>query len=191
MNCMKKIFTIVLLLVSLGLTAQSYNNEWIDYSKTYYKFKLATTGLYRISQSLLASAGLGGVPAQNFQLFRNGEEVPIYTSVASGPLGGSDYIEFWGKMNDGVPDSVKAFGATTVAGPIPWIALPTVVSELAFDLPGLADAPSRGLRGSGLVVINPPWKFDETLADAGRWLAATLPLGRGAGHAVRWIHPPK
>ena len=25
----------------------------------------------------------------------------------------------------GIPDSVKAFGATTVAGPIPWIALPT------------------------------------------------------------------
>jgi ribose transport system permease protein len=30
----------------------------------------------------------------------------------------------------GVPESVKAFGATTVAGPIPWIALPTVVVAL-------------------------------------------------------------
>jgi hypothetical protein len=102
---MKNIFTILLLLVSLGLAAQNYNNEWIDYSKTYYKFKVGATGLYRISQPVLASAGMGGVPAQNFQLFRNGKEVPIYTSVASGPLGGGDYIEFWGLMNDGVPDA--------------------------------------------------------------------------------------
>jgi len=101
---MKRIFTILLLLVTLDLTAQSYYNEWIDYSKTYYKFKVGTTGLYRIPQSVLATAGLGGVPVQNFQLFRNGKEVPIYTSVASGVPGSSDYIEFWGKMNDGAPD---------------------------------------------------------------------------------------
>src|SRR5882757_9351198 len=103
-NSMKKIFTIALLLMTLGLSAQNYNNEWIDFSKTYYKFKVGATGLYRIPQSVLAGAGLGSEPAQNFQLFRNGQEVPIYTSVASGPLGGSDYIEFWGRINDGVPD---------------------------------------------------------------------------------------
>lgn len=101
---MKKIFTFFFLLLTLGLAAQTYNNEWIDYSKTYYKFKVGSNGLYRIPQSLLAAAGLGGVPAQSFQLFRNGQEVPIYTSVASGTMGGADYIEFWGQMNDGAPD---------------------------------------------------------------------------------------
>ena len=101
---MNKIFTIVLLLVTLDLAAQPYNNEWIDFSKTYYKFKVGATGLYRIPESVLTGAGLGSVPAQNFQLFRNGQEVPIYTTVASGPLGASDFIEFWGKMNDGAPD---------------------------------------------------------------------------------------
>ena len=45
------------------------------------------------------------MPVQNFQLFRNGKEVPIYTTAASGTLGPSDYIEFWGQMNDGVPDA--------------------------------------------------------------------------------------
>jgi hypothetical protein len=103
---MKTFFTIFLSMVTMGLAAQSYNNEWIDFSKTYYKFKVGSDGLYRIPQSVLATAGLGAVPAQNFQLFRNGQEVPIYTSVASGPLGSSDYIEFWGKMNDGAPDQV-------------------------------------------------------------------------------------
>jgi hypothetical protein len=102
---MKKIFTILFLMAALGLKAQPINNEWIDYSKVYYKFKIAADGLYRIPQSVLATAGLGLVPAQNFQLFRNGQEVPIYTSVSSGTLGSSDYIEFWGHMNDGKPDN--------------------------------------------------------------------------------------
>ena len=101
---MKKIFTIFLLLVTLGLSAQNYNNEWIDYSKTYYKFKVGATGLYRIPASVLAAAGLGSATAQSFQLFRNGKEVPVYTSVASGTLSISDYIEFWGQINDGVAD---------------------------------------------------------------------------------------
>ena len=94
------------LLLTCGLVAQGqvYNNEWIDYSKTYYKFKVGKTGLFRISQSVLSSVGLGNTPAENFQLWRNGAQVPIYTSVSSGTLSTSDYIEFWGKMNDGKPD---------------------------------------------------------------------------------------
>jgi len=101
---MKKIFTILLLLISFGLYAQTYNNEWIDFSKTYYKFKVGADGLYRIPQSVLAGAGLGNTPAEYFQLFRNGVEVPIYTSLPSGILGTGDYIEFWGQMNDGKAD---------------------------------------------------------------------------------------
>jgi Peptidase family C25/CARDB len=102
---MKNLFTIIIVLSGLGLSAQPYNNEWINFSNTYYKFKVGSTGLYRIAQPVLASAGLGNVPVQNFQLFRNGVEVPIYTTAASGTLGSNDYIEFWGQMNDGVPDA--------------------------------------------------------------------------------------
>src|ERR1022692_3248198 len=106
---MKNIFTILILLASFGLNAQVYNNEWIDFSKTYYKFKVGADGLYRIPQSTIANAGLGSTPAQYFQLFHNGQEVPIYPSVASGPLGSSDYIEFWGQMNDGKADKALYF----------------------------------------------------------------------------------
>ena len=84
--------------------AQVYNNEWIDYSKTYYKFKVGKTGLYRISQSVLSAAGLGNTSADYFQLWKNGKQIPIYTSVSSGTFSASDYIEFWGEMNDGKPD---------------------------------------------------------------------------------------
>ena len=106
---MKRIL-LALLVVFSGLLAKAqtpfpYNNEWIDYGKTYYKFSLSQTGLYRISQAALNSVGVGSTPAEHFQLWRNGREVPLYTSVPSGPMGAGDFIEFWGVRNDGLPDS--------------------------------------------------------------------------------------
>lgn len=102
-----KNFLLLLVLVVTGKIAgaQAYNNEWIDYNKTYYKFKIATTGLVRISQPALATIGLGSTPAEHFQIWRNGEEVTLYTTVASGVLGAADYIEFWGMQNDGKADN--------------------------------------------------------------------------------------
>ncbi len=101
---MKKFLTICLLFIAGHLTAQQYNNEWINFNQTYYKFKVVTTGLYRINQPVLAAAGLGSAQVQFLQLWRNGQEVPFYSNVASGPLTASDYIEFWGEGNDGKPD---------------------------------------------------------------------------------------
>ncbi|MEO7044387.1 MAG: hypothetical protein ABI091_03710, partial [Ferruginibacter sp.] len=100
---MKKILIPALLLIVVSVQAQ-FNNSWIDYSKTYYKFKLANDTLCRIPQSVLAANGLQGVNADDYQLWRNGEQVRIYTSVSGAVLGSSDYIEFWGHMNDGKPD---------------------------------------------------------------------------------------
>jgi hypothetical protein len=101
---MKKLLFCLLILSAFISKAQVYNNEWIDHSKTYYKFKVGKTGLHRLPQSVIAAAGLGSTPAEYFQLWRNGAQIPIYTTVASGPLSASDYIEFWGEMNDGKPD---------------------------------------------------------------------------------------
>jgi hypothetical protein len=99
----KLLFLSIILMLAFGGNAQ-FNNSWIDYSKTYYKFKLAKDTLTRIYQPVLVAAGLGSVPAQNFQLWRNGKEVRMFTSVASGVLGSNDFLEFWGEMNDGKPD---------------------------------------------------------------------------------------
>lgn len=101
---MKRLFLILCTLCPL-LALSQYNNEWIDYSKTYYKFKIRETGLYRISQAALAGIGLGAADVAHFQLWRNGEQVPVYTSSQSGPLGSGGYIEFWGEANDGKPDN--------------------------------------------------------------------------------------
>src|SRR5687768_1613828 len=101
---MKRILLLIFLSCGLIVQSQTYNNEWIDYSKTYYKFKVGSTGLYRISQSSLVSIGLGSTAAEHFQLWRNGKEIPLYTSVPVGTLGAGDYLEFWGERNDGKPD---------------------------------------------------------------------------------------
>ena len=102
---MKKLIAFVaFIVVGKYLLAQPLNNEWIDFNKIYYKFKVGATGLYRINQTTLASVGLGNVNVQEFQLWRNGVQVPIFTSIATGQFSTSDYIEFWGQMNDGKLD---------------------------------------------------------------------------------------
>lgn len=102
---MKKLLIIILFFISGIAEAQTYSNSWVDYSKTYYKFKVGQNGLYHISQASLNSIGLGNIPAEQFQLWRNGEQVAIYTSNATGVLPPGGFIEFWGKMNDGKIDT--------------------------------------------------------------------------------------
>ncbi|HEU4903076.1 MAG TPA: C25 family cysteine peptidase, partial [Flavisolibacter sp.] len=102
---MRKIFFGLMLLLAFAAGAQQkFNNEWIDYAKTYYKFKVGSNGLYRITGATLSAAGLGSATADQFQLWRNGVQVPIYTSKPAGGFSATDYIEFWGQMNDGKPD---------------------------------------------------------------------------------------
>jgi len=105
-NILMKRILLLICFAILGLVSegQTYNNEWIDYNKTYYKFKVGATGLYRISQASLATIGLGNTASEQFQLWRNGQQVPLFTSVATGPLSTNGFIEFWGERNDGKPD---------------------------------------------------------------------------------------
>lgn len=100
---MKKLL-MPLFLLCVTITHAQLNNSWIDYSKTYFKFKIGKSGVYRINQSTLVTAGLGNASAEQFQLWRNGLQVRIFTSAPSGPLAANDFIEFWGERNDGKPD---------------------------------------------------------------------------------------
>jgi len=114
---MKK-FLLLLIIVFAAthqLYSQVYRNEWIDHSKTYYKFKLhlgfdnvgnpVRRGWVRIDKATLDAASLGSVPAEQFQLWRDGQEVTLYTSVETGVMGSGDYIEFWGEINNGKLDN--------------------------------------------------------------------------------------
>jgi hypothetical protein len=104
---MRKIFTLLLLVAGFAASAQQFNNEWIKFGQTYYKIKIAKAdgGIFRIPKSLLDAFGIGNAQVQNFELWRNGEKVPFYSSVSSGALPGNGYLEFWGEPNDGKPDN--------------------------------------------------------------------------------------
>lgn len=101
---MKKFFIIIFLFIAGSVIGQPYQNSWINYNQTYYKFSVIKEGVYRIPQSVLQAAGLSNVPAEQFQLWHNGEEEPVYVSKVSGILGANDYIEFYGLRNDGKKD---------------------------------------------------------------------------------------
>lgn len=108
------LFVFILLFVK-SIHAQPYHNEWIDYNKTYYKFRIGPFGfdavgpirhgIVRIPQSALSSAGLGNVVAQSFQLWTNGIQIPIYISKPTGILNVNDFIEFWGEVANGKADN--------------------------------------------------------------------------------------
>lgn len=97
---------LILMIFSSTYLKAQYNNEWIDYNKAYYKFKIGENGLYRIPFSTLQANGLANTPAEHFQLWRNGKEVPLFTSKTAGLLTTADFIEFFGQMNDGKADAV-------------------------------------------------------------------------------------
>lgn len=102
-HTMKRIIPFLLFFITLTASAQ-FNNEWIRYSQTYFKFKIVDKGLYRIPKTTLDAAGIGNTSVEYFELWRNGKQVPIYASASSGPLPSNGYIEFWGEGNDGKPD---------------------------------------------------------------------------------------
>src|SRR5690348_4306340 len=100
------LFCSPILLSSHFSNAQTtYGNEWIKYNQPYYKFKIVTDQeIYKIPYSTLNAAGLGSIYGSQYQLYKNGKEIPLYVTT-TGIFGSNDYIEFFGTRNDGKVDS--------------------------------------------------------------------------------------
>ncbi|MBA4501096.1 23S rRNA (adenine(2030)-N(6))-methyltransferase RlmJ [Marinobacterium marinum] len=48
----------------------------------------------------------------------------------------------------------------------------------------------RGMYGSGMLLINPPWQLDQTLAEVSPWLVEQLQVSAGSGTGrVEWLVP--
>ena len=108
-NCLLSSFIFLLLLSYFDVKGQ-YSNEWIDYTKTYWKFKVGSEGIFRISKSSLDAAGLpGSLNGSDLVLYRNGQEVSLFVSN-SGSMASGDYIEFYGTANDGQQDKELYLG---------------------------------------------------------------------------------
>lgn len=59
---------------------------------------------------------------------------------------------------------------------------------LCSELEVTGSAGERGMYGSGMLLINPPWQLDATLEQVSPWLQATLQQGEGQWR-VEWLVP--
>ncbi|MCP3931558.1 MAG: hypothetical protein GY705_20935 [Bacteroidetes bacterium] len=111
---MRYTISIFILLFSLPLSAQMmigadtlYGNEWINYEQRYFKIKITEDGMYRLKYQALQNAGVfaqSTLPEGSyFQVFHNGNEVPIYVSTKNA-FQETDFIEFYGIKNRGEID---------------------------------------------------------------------------------------
>jgi len=85
-----------------------FGNEWIQYNQLYFKVGVAQDGVYRITYADLQSAGfpVGSVDPRRLQLFHRGTEQAIYVHGQDDAVfNPDDYIEFFGKRNDGQSDA--------------------------------------------------------------------------------------
>ena len=108
MSLVRKFYLLLVLSLSaaINVIAQPLGNEWIDYSKTYQKIKVTQDGVYRIPFSTLnniSGLNLATTRGSDFILYHLGEVVPIYVST-NNFFGQNDFIEFYGKKNDGTLD---------------------------------------------------------------------------------------
>src|SRR5690606_36630942 len=95
-------------LLSFSAKSQFYGNEWINYSQQYYKFKIISTGIQRISYDDLMLAGIpvGSFTHENIQVFGREAEVPLWFELnGDGVFNSGDYFLFYAVKNDGWLDS--------------------------------------------------------------------------------------
>jgi 23S rRNA (adenine2030-N6)-methyltransferase len=60
---------------------------------------------------------------------------------------------------------------------------------LRLELTVGREAESRYMSGTGMVVVNPPWKFDSESRPLLDWLAQAMSRGSGSGSKVDWLVP--
>ncbi|MCU0437213.1 MAG: C25 family cysteine peptidase [Raineya sp.] len=100
-------FTTLFLILQLNPLKAQYGNEWINPSQSYFKIPVTQKGVYRIPQSQLIGAGMpSNVNPQNIQIFHRGQEQAIFVAgEGDGVFNTTDYIDFYGKGNDGATDT--------------------------------------------------------------------------------------
>src|SRR5687767_3010541 len=104
----RSLWIIGLLTTLLFNTYAQVGNEWIKYNQFYYKITTAKDGIYRLTHANLEDAGfpVSSVDPRRLQIFHRGVEQAIYVEgQADANFGASDFIEFYGKRNDGTLDA--------------------------------------------------------------------------------------
>lgn len=144
MKLLRKLLFSLFLGLSFAANAQMaigrdslFGNEWIDYSKTYFRIPISADGIYRLSTATLTAAGIPtSVVGDRFQMFVMGREIPIFTST-SNAFGGSDFIEFYGRKQRNDMDSLLfTKGAAAMLNPESSIYNDTMTYFLTWNTTG-------------------------------------------------------
>ena len=83
-------------------------NDWINFSQSYYKIPTTKNGIYKLTYADLQAGGfpVGSVDPRRMQLFHRGVEQAMFVQgQADAVLNPSDYLEFFGKKNNGTLDA--------------------------------------------------------------------------------------
>lgn len=135
----KRLLAVCLIVfVTFQVKAQTYGNEWINYSQFYYKIKIAQNGVYRIDSATLAAAGVpvgvGGIDPNRFQIFNKGVQQYIYVEGENDNVfNTSDFIEFYAEKNDGSLDSLLYTNSNFVPNPYYSLINDTAVYFLTWN----------------------------------------------------------
>lgn len=132
---MKQLYRIVIFLIAAAgpLAAQPYGNEWIAFasgqaysSQQYFRIGIWKEGVYRIGYNDLQSSGVpvtSWFSTDRYQIFHRGKEqfIRVKDQNSDNLFGPGDYIEFYGKSNDGEYD--RALYDVPASQPNPYFSL--------------------------------------------------------------------
>lgn len=106
-DLMKRVVSFIVFACSAMSVSAQVGNEWIHHDRPYLKIPVGRDGIYKVSHADLQQAGFPtGRDPNLLQLFHRGQEQAILVQGESdGVFNASDYIEFYGRRNDGTLDS--------------------------------------------------------------------------------------
>jgi len=110
---LKKLLSILFILISICSFSQQNGNEWINFSQRYFKIPIYKTGIHRLDyltiKTTLFNLGINvsTIPTSEFQVFGREKEIPLFIEDGNdGFLNTDDYIEFYAEKNDSWLDSL-------------------------------------------------------------------------------------
>jgi len=134
------LFLLAFLFVSSFAKAQLLGNEWINYDQKYYRVKVWNDGIYRVSWPVLSAAipELTGTDPRKIQLFGRGTEQYIHIQgEADGTWDDGDFIEFFGKKNNGWLDAQMYPDVQAQSNPFYSLVSDTAVYYITWNASGL------------------------------------------------------
>lgn len=116
----KLLFVLLMLLAVTSVKAQTYGNEWINYSQQYYRFEITQSGIYKLDYLTLANSGIpvGSFSSANIQLFGRQQEIPLFMADGGdNSFDPGDYFLFYAERNDGWMDSLLYSDPSKIGNP--------------------------------------------------------------------------